>query len=157
MSYLLTIKYDLLFLNHNNTNVSLIFCFLSSIVPGGRDVFAEVIRVSTPNNFFPCQLALAASIGLFHGILLRRVTGGQLPVVILSMFLYSISYKIYIAALSQVLAAGKEPRKVRGGTADHEVCVQLEQVQDVLPLEHTDYQEEDVLYHHAVVLRRRKR
>ena len=45
-------------------------------------MFAEVIRVSTPNNFFPCQLALAASIGLFHGILLRRVTGGQLPVVI---------------------------------------------------------------------------
>ena len=45
-------------------------------------MFAEVIRVSTPNNFFPCQLALAASIGLFHGILLRRVTGGQFPVVI---------------------------------------------------------------------------
>ena len=44
-------------------------------------MFAEVIRVSTPNNFFPCQLALAASIGLFHGILLRRVTGGRLPVV----------------------------------------------------------------------------
>ena len=77
--------------------------------------------------------------------------------VIISMFLYSISYKIYIAALSQVIAAGKEPRKVRGGTADHEVCVQLEPVQDVLPSEHTDYQEEDVLYHHAVVLRRRQR
>lgn len=61
------------------------FLLSFSVVPGGRDVFADVIRVSTPNNFFPCQLALAAGIGLFHGILLRRVTGGQLPVVILSI------------------------------------------------------------------------
>ena len=52
------------------------------IVPGGRDVFANVIKVSTPNNFEACQTALAAGMGLFHGMLLRRMTSGQLPVVI---------------------------------------------------------------------------
>ena len=56
------------------------------IVPGGRDVFANVIRVSTPNNFEACQTALAAGMGLFHGMLLRRKTSGQLPVVIVYLF-----------------------------------------------------------------------
>ena len=54
---------------------------ICSVKPGGREVFADVIRVATPNNFFACLLALASSMGLFHGILLRKVTGGQLPVV----------------------------------------------------------------------------
>ena len=51
------------------------------MAPGGREVFADVIRVSTPSNFFACQVALAGSFGLFHGMLLRKVTSGQLPVV----------------------------------------------------------------------------
>jgi hypothetical protein len=50
-------------------------------VPGGRSVLAEVIRVSTPDNFYPCQLAIAGGFGLFHGLLVRKVTAGQLPVV----------------------------------------------------------------------------
>ena len=55
--------------------------YIFSVVPGGRDVFAQVIRVATPDNFYACLLSLAASFGLFHGKLLRRVTAGQLPVV----------------------------------------------------------------------------
>jgi hypothetical protein len=51
------------------------------VVPGGRDVFAKVIRVSTPDNFYPCVLALASSFALFHGQRLRKLTAGQLPVV----------------------------------------------------------------------------
>ena len=43
-------------------------------------MFADVIRVHTPSNFFACQLALASSFGLFHGAALRKVTSGQLPV-----------------------------------------------------------------------------
>ena len=52
-----------------------------TLLPGGRATFEKVIRVSTPDNFYPCQLALAAGFGLFHGILLRKLTSGQLPVV----------------------------------------------------------------------------
>ena len=59
------------------------------IAPGGREVLAQVIRVATPNNFYPCLLALAAGFGLFHGQLLRNVTGGQLPVVICLVSLLS--------------------------------------------------------------------
>ena len=59
------------------------FILLFSVAPDGREVFAEVIRVSTPSNFFPCQVALAASFGLFHGAALRKVTFGQLPVLCL--------------------------------------------------------------------------
>ena len=54
---------------------------IHSFVPGGREVFADVIRVSTPNNFYACNLSIAAGFGLFHGLLLRRQTSGQLPVV----------------------------------------------------------------------------
>ena len=53
------------------------------MVPGGRDVLAKVIRVAPPNNFYPSQLALAAGFALFHGQLVRKITSGQLPVVIL--------------------------------------------------------------------------
>ena len=67
-------------------------------------MFAEVIRVSTPNNFSPCQLALAASIGLFHGILLRRVTGGHLPLVSISMFLYSCLFSWCFSHCTNVTA-----------------------------------------------------
>ena len=49
---------------------------------GGRDIFADIIRVSSPgDNFYACQLALGAGFALFHGILVRNVTCGQLPVV----------------------------------------------------------------------------
>ena len=49
---------------------------------GGRDIFAEVIRVSTPGeNFYSCQLALAGGFVLFHGKMVRKITCGQLPVV----------------------------------------------------------------------------
>ena len=54
--------------------------FFFSVTPGGRNVYADIIRVYTPSNFFACNLALAASFGLFHGTALRRVTSGQLPV-----------------------------------------------------------------------------
>ena len=52
-----------------------------TLVPGGRATFAKVIRVSTPDNFYPWRLALAAGFRLFHAILLRKLTSGQLPVV----------------------------------------------------------------------------
>ena len=66
-----------------HTNYEIIFI---RVIQGGRSVFAEVIRVSTPNNFYACQLSLAASFALCHGIRLRRVTAGQLPVV--SIWIY---------------------------------------------------------------------
>ena len=77
-------------LNIEKQNIN-IFCFeatkiyslfVLSVVPGGRDVFAKVIRVAPPSNFYPSQLALAAGFAFFHGQLLRKITGGQLPVVI---------------------------------------------------------------------------
>ena len=74
-------------------------------MPGGRDVFAEVIRVAPPSNFYPSQLALAAGFALFHGQLLRKITGGQLPVVILLLFL-PCSHLSTLAALPEVT----EPR-----------------------------------------------
>ena len=53
-----------------------------SVKVGGRDVFAEVVRVSTPGeNFYSCQLALAGGFLLFHGKLVRFIQGGQLPAV----------------------------------------------------------------------------
>ena len=68
-------------------SVIILVCCISTfspscrILPGGREVLAQVIRVATPNNFYPCLLSLAAGFGLFHGQLLRSVTGVQLPVV----------------------------------------------------------------------------
>ena len=50
--------------------------------PGSRDLFANVIKVSTPNNFFACNLAFAAGIGQFHGMRMRDLSGGQFPVVV---------------------------------------------------------------------------
>ena len=58
------------------------------VVPGGRDVLAQVIRVATPNNFYPCMLSLAASFGLFHGQFLRKSTSGQLPAVFCNAFFF---------------------------------------------------------------------
>lgn len=53
-----------------------------SFKKGGRDVFSNIIKVSTPgDNFYACQLALGAGFTLFHGTLVRSVTCGQLPVV----------------------------------------------------------------------------
>ena len=42
---------------------------------------AKVIRVAPPGNFYNSQLGLAAGFGLFHGHRLRKITGGQLPIV----------------------------------------------------------------------------
>ena len=50
--------------------------------PGSRDLYANLIKISTPNNFYPCNLALAAGIGQFHGIRLRYLTGGQCPIIV---------------------------------------------------------------------------
>jgi hypothetical protein len=52
------------------------------VKPGSRDLFANLIKVATPNNFYPCSLALASGIGQFHGLKLRFLTGGQCPVVV---------------------------------------------------------------------------
>ena len=41
------------------------------------------MEVYTLFNFYPCQLALAAGSGLFHGMLLQRRMTGQLPAVAL--------------------------------------------------------------------------
>ena len=82
-------------------------------MPGGREVFAEVIRVATPNNFYPCLLSLASSFGLFHGQLLRRVTAGQLPVVIsCSYFENLIKASVLFSALPKVSAEGQEPGQI---------------------------------------------
>lgn len=49
---------------------------------GGREVMEEIIRVAAPDpNFFPCNLAIAAGLGQFHGHLMRDITGGQMPIV----------------------------------------------------------------------------
>ena len=56
-------------------------------------MFAKVIRVAPPNNFYPAQLALAAGFALFHGQRLRKITSGQLPVVqLLNLFYWKITY-----------------------------------------------------------------
>ena len=47
-------------------------------------MFANVIRVSTPNNYEACQIALAAS------MLLRRKMSDQLPVVRVVLFSTSV-------------------------------------------------------------------
>ena len=49
---------------------------------GSRDLYANLIKVSTPDNFYACNLAFATGIGQFHGMRLRDLTGGQLPVVV---------------------------------------------------------------------------
>ena len=51
--------------------------------PGGRDLVAGLIKLFPPSNFFVFQLSLAAGIGALHGGLIRFLTGGQFPVVIL--------------------------------------------------------------------------
>ena len=66
------------------------------VLPGGREIFAEVIRVATPNNFYPCLLCLAAGIGLFHGQYLRYSTAGQLPVVSVFGYLSMCSITLLI-------------------------------------------------------------
>ena len=81
--------------------VNIYLCICISVPQGGRDIFAEVTRVSTPNNFYACQLSLAAGFGMFHGMLLRRVTAGQLPVV-------SISFSSFASSLCRE----EKPRKV---------------------------------------------
>ena len=43
---------------------------------------ANVVGVFTPGeNKYACSLAIAASVGLFHGHQMRKVTSGQLPIV----------------------------------------------------------------------------
>ena len=42
---------------------------------------AAIIRVASPFNYYFYLLAVAASIDLFHGIRLHKVTGGQALVV----------------------------------------------------------------------------
>ena len=49
---------------------------------GPRDLFTNLIKVSTPDNFHPCNLALSAGMGQFHGQRLRSLCGGQCPVVV---------------------------------------------------------------------------
>ena len=48
-----------------------------------------IIRVATPFNHYSCLLALAASIALFHGMRLCKVTGGQAPVVSFICLIFS--------------------------------------------------------------------
>ena len=56
---------------------------------------AAIIRVATPFNYYSCLLALAASIALFHGMRLRKVTGGQAPVVsFISLILDSLTFAL---------------------------------------------------------------
>ena len=50
--------------------------------PGPRDLYANLIMVSTPDNFYGCNLAYTSGIGQFHGLRLRSRTGGQCPVVV---------------------------------------------------------------------------
>ena len=70
------------------------------MAPGGRDVFAKVIRVAPPNNFYPALVALAAGFALFHGQRVRQITSGQLPVVQILKLSYFL--KGALLALSQV-------------------------------------------------------
>ena len=98
-----------------------------------------MIRVATPNNFFACLLALASSMGMFHGILLRRVTGGQLPVVGTFINLNLCDWPFDLSALFEVTAERKEPGKVRSGQTHNEVCIQLVKEQGVLQAEDRDH------------------
>ena len=62
---------------------------------GSRDIFTDVIRVSIPgDNFYACQLALAAGFTLFHGKIVRNQTCGQLPVVSIHSFVIYIFIKL---------------------------------------------------------------
>ena len=50
--------------------------------PGARDLFVNLIKVATPNNYYACHFGLAAGVCQFHGQRLRALTGGQCPVVV---------------------------------------------------------------------------
>ena len=99
-------------------------CFLLSVVPGGREVFEKVIRVAPPSNFYPSQLALAGGFALFHGHRLRRITGGQLPVVIFIIF-FIIFLSLILSALSEVTSTWEKSGKIWDRKDDHEMCVKL--------------------------------
>ena len=71
--------------------------------PASREVFADVIRVSTPgSNFYSCQLALAGGMALFHGRMVRKVTSGQLPVVRVTQ---QIDLKIHPTHISHLISS----------------------------------------------------
>ena len=58
------------------------YFFTFRVKPGPRDLFANLIKISTPSNFHASNLALSTGMGQFHGKRLRSRTGGQLPVVV---------------------------------------------------------------------------
>ena len=84
-----------------------------SLKRGGRDVFASVIRVSTPgDNFYSCQLSLAGSFVLFHGHMVRKVvTCGQLPAVCLvyncALFLKFCCLQMCLKSVNRGKSQGK--------------------------------------------------
>ena len=51
---------------------------------------AGIIRGTIPFDHYFCLLALAASIALFHGMRLCKVTGGQEPVVSFIILIFSL-------------------------------------------------------------------
>ena len=58
-----------------------------SMTPGARNIYTEIIRISTPgDNFYACNLGLASWKVLALGKMTRGVTKGQLPLV--SNFVY---------------------------------------------------------------------
>ena len=82
------------------------------VLPGGREIFADVIRVSTPNNFYPCLLSLAAGVGLFHGQFLRFATAGQLPVVSVIVFQFLFNDLSDFLAVPEVCTEREKPGEV---------------------------------------------
>ena len=76
-------------------------------MPGGREVFEKVIRVAPPSNFYPSQLALAGGFALFHGHRLRKITGGQLPVVIFIILFSIICISDIFSFVSSRFSVGK--------------------------------------------------
>lgn len=81
--------------------------------------------MAPPSNFYPSQLALAGGFALFHGHRLRKITGGQLPVVIFKIFFSLLFLYLIFPALSEVTSTWEKSGKVWGWKDDHEVCVKL--------------------------------
>ena len=69
-----------------------------ALEPGGRELFAPVLKFYPRGNFFPFQFGLSMGSSAQHGGLIRSKTEGQFPVVCICIlyFVFCICFWIWI-------------------------------------------------------------